>query len=52
MKEKTKALQVGNSIGVIIPSYIAKVLEIKKSTKLELELNLKEKRIEIKAISE
>ena len=52
MKERTKAIRIGNSIGIIIPNYIAKVLDIQKSTKVDLELNLEKRRIEIKAISE
>lgn len=45
VKMETKARNIGNSLGVIIPNYMAKVLEIEKGT--ELEIKLKNKKIEI-----
>lgn len=42
---KSKVIKIGNSLGLIIPSYIIKVLEIEKGT--EIEINLKKGKIEI-----
>ena len=42
---KSKIIKIGNSLGLIIPSYIIKVLEIEKGT--EIDINLKKEKIEI-----
>lgn len=34
----SKAIKIGNSIGVIIPNYITKFLGIQKGTKLDIDL--------------
>lgn len=35
---QSKIIQVGNSLGIVIPSYMAKVLEAEKGTKIDVEL--------------
>ena len=42
---KSKIIKIGNSLGLIIPSYMAKVLEMEKGTAIEI--TLKSKKIEV-----
>ena len=42
---KTKIIKTGNSLGIVIPSYMTKVLGLEKGT--EVEIILKDKKIEI-----
>lgn len=42
---KTKIIKTGNSLGIIIPSYMTKVLGLEKGTAIEI--SLKGKKIEI-----
>lgn len=42
---KSKIVKIGNSLGLIIPNYMTKVLEMEKGTAIEI--TLKNKKIEI-----
>lgn len=42
---KSKIIKIGNSLGLIIPNYMTKVIEMEKGT--EIEITLKNKKIEI-----
>ena len=42
---KTKIIKTGNSLGIVIPNYMTKVLEMEKGTSIEI--TLKNKKIEI-----